>query len=104
MATKKQTAEIAVQNAFNELRLGKKQTARFWAQRAIVLAPELEDPWLILAALAGPRAGLEYLKEALKINPGSQRARRGLLEVQQQLEKISKVPVSQSSAQGMPEI
>jgi len=91
MASKKQLADTAIQNAFAEMRLGNKQVARSWAQRAIALAPELEDPWLILAALAGPRAGLEYLKQALKINPDSQRARRGLLDVQQRLEKISKV-------------
>lgn len=91
MASNKQLAENAVQNALKELRLGKKQAARSWVQRAIKMAPELEDPWLILAAVAEPRASLEYLKEALKINPGSPRARQGLLEVQQKLEKISKV-------------
>ena len=85
-----ETAKSAIQIALKELRLGKKQAARAWAQRAIALAPEQEDPWLILAAVAEPRASLEYLKEALKINPGSQRARQGLLEVQRRLERTTR--------------
>jgi lipoprotein-anchoring transpeptidase ErfK/SrfK len=99
MPSKKQLAESAIQNAFAGMRLGKKQVARWWAHRAISLDPELEDPWLILAALAGPRAGLEYIKQALTINPGSQRARRGLLAIQNQLEEISKVGTHTSPRQ-----
>jgi lipoprotein-anchoring transpeptidase ErfK/SrfK len=99
MTSNLQLAESAVQNALDELRHGKKQAARSWAQRAIQLAPGLEDPWLILAAVAGPRASLEYLKEALRINPGSPRARQGLSEVQQKLEKISKIRLPQAPRQ-----
>jgi lipoprotein-anchoring transpeptidase ErfK/SrfK len=96
MSSNLHIAEDAVRNAFNELRLGNKQAARSWAQRAIALAPDLETPWLILAAVAEPRASLEYLKEALKINPGSLRARQGLSEVQKRLENLSKVDLPQA--------
>jgi lipoprotein-anchoring transpeptidase ErfK/SrfK len=95
MPSNLEIASSAVQNAFKELRLGKKQAARSWAQRAIALAPELEEPWLILAAVSRPRASLQYLKQALKINPGSQRARQGLLSVQKKLERTSRASLTQ---------
>ncbi len=99
MASNKQIAVNAIKNAFIELHLGKKQAARALALGALKLAPELEDPWLILAAVAEPRASLEYLKEALKINPGSFRARHGLLEVQRRLEKTSKIAIPPAARQ-----
>ena len=57
---------------------GDRQAARRWAEKAAMLAPEAEEPWLILAALANPRASVKYLERALKINPQSQRARKGM--------------------------
>jgi hypothetical protein len=100
MPSNSEIANSAIQNAIHELRLGNKQAARSLAMRAITLAPETEDPWLILAVLAEPDASLHYLKEALKINPASQRARQGLLEVQKRLEMVSSrqpnVPVAQN--------
>ncbi len=49
------------------------------------LAPHLEDAWLILAAVAGPRQGLEYIRKALQVNPQSPRAQRGMEWVMQHL-------------------
>jgi len=57
---------------------GDQRTARRLAERAVTLAPQREEPWLMLAALASPRASLAYLKRALEINPQSQRARQGI--------------------------
>jgi len=54
------------------------RAVRFWAGKAASLAPNLEDPWLYLAAVATPRASLYYLNRALQINPKSQRARQGI--------------------------
>jgi lipoprotein-anchoring transpeptidase ErfK/SrfK len=90
MSSDQLTAKKAMKEAFIALHEGKKQAARSLAYRAVKLAPELEEPWLILAAVAEPRASLEYLKEAFKINPGSFRARHGLLAVQSRLEQIKK--------------
>jgi lipoprotein-anchoring transpeptidase ErfK/SrfK len=101
MPSNKQLAESAIQNAFFELRRGKRQAARFWAHRAITLAPESEDPWLILAALAKPHVSLQYLKEALRINPDSQRARNGLLDVQKRLERSGKLRLSKVARKGL---
>ena len=89
MPSDHQIVEYALQNALQALRGGKKQAARDWAQRAITLDPDSEAAWLILAALARPRAALEYVKMALQINPGSLRARQALRDIQQHLEKNS---------------
>ena len=58
--------------------MGIEVNARRFAQQAAKLAPDLEEPWLLLAALATPEASLEYLNRALEINPESKRARQGM--------------------------
>src|SRR5512141_1796418 len=65
-------------NASQAMQRGDKQAARSWAEKAAAEAPEKEDPWLFLAALASPRASISYLEKALKINPQSERARKGM--------------------------
>ncbi len=79
-------AHLAVQNARDALRENRRTKARQWAEQAARLAPQLEDPWLILAAIARPRASLEYIQRALKINPNSPRARRGMEWAMQRLQ------------------
>jgi lipoprotein-anchoring transpeptidase ErfK/SrfK len=68
----------AFQQAQKALRKGDRRTARRWAERAADLDPSQEEPWLIMAALASPRASLEYLKHVLEINPQSIPARKGM--------------------------
>lgn len=68
----------AIHEAQKALKAGDKTAARHWAQTAADLSPEKEDPWLVLAAVASPRASIEYLNHALQINPTSQRARKGM--------------------------
>jgi lipoprotein-anchoring transpeptidase ErfK/SrfK len=58
------------------------------------LAPQLEDPWLILAAVASPRASMSYIKRALQINPDSPRARKGM---QWALKRLQEVPPGQTA-------
>ena len=60
------------------LQNGNRLQARRWAEKAISLSSENEDAWLILAAMASPRASISYLKRALEINPKSKRARKGM--------------------------
>jgi hypothetical protein len=71
-------ARLSVEKARQALRNGDLTEARQWAEHAASLAPQVEDPWLILAAVASPRASVEYLQTALKINPKSKRARKGM--------------------------
>jgi lipoprotein-anchoring transpeptidase ErfK/SrfK len=95
MSSDFRNAKHALKNALKKLRRGDQEAAREWAQRAVELAPGLEEAWLILASLSEPRASLEYIKEALKINPDSPGARQSLLEVQQHLENTREAASSQ---------
>jgi lipoprotein-anchoring transpeptidase ErfK/SrfK len=69
----------ALVEAQQALRGGDRHAARQWASQAARIAPEREEPWLILAALANPKASIAYLQKALEINPNSERARKGLV-------------------------
>lgn len=71
-------AQQALKNAQEALKRKDKRAARRWAEKAVSLAPEREEPWLFLASVASPRASLEYLQHALEINPQSQFARKGM--------------------------
>ena len=85
-------ALLAVQKAREALRDGDRSQARKWAERAAELAPQLEEPWLVLAAVASPRASQEYVRRALKINPESLRARRAMEWAMQRLRQTEQEP------------
>jgi lipoprotein-anchoring transpeptidase ErfK/SrfK len=74
--------ELAAQEALlaarRALKAGDRHEARRLATEAARLAPDREEPWLILAALAAPKASVAYLQRALAINPTSERAQKGL--------------------------
>ena len=89
MNTESLQAQKALQNARDALRNGDRSTARRWAEQAAKLAPQLEDPWLILAAVASPRASVSFIQRALQINPDSPRARKGM---QWALKRLQEVP------------
>jgi lipoprotein-anchoring transpeptidase ErfK/SrfK len=86
MKTPLQEAQISLRQARQALSQGDRRLARQLAERAAELAPQLEDPWLVLAAVAGPRQGLDYIQRALQLNPESPRARRGLQWILQHLQ------------------
>jgi lipoprotein-anchoring transpeptidase ErfK/SrfK len=67
-----------IQNAREALRRGDQAEARRWAEQSARLAPNLEDAWLILAAVSSPRASLAYAQRAQTIHPQSQRARKAV--------------------------
>jgi lipoprotein-anchoring transpeptidase ErfK/SrfK len=60
------------------LKAGERGEARRLARLAARMAPNREDPWLILAATAAPAASLGYLQQALAINPDSARVQKGI--------------------------
>lgn len=76
-----------VDQARTALRNGDHTRARHLAEEAARLAPQSEDPWLILAALASPRASVDYINKALAINPESPRARKGMEWALQRLQE-----------------
>ena len=79
MSTNLHAAKEALRRSQLALRAGDKETARRWAEKAAVLAPELEEPWLFLAAVSRPQISIHYLERALALNPTSERARKGML-------------------------
>jgi lipoprotein-anchoring transpeptidase ErfK/SrfK len=94
-----QTIEEAKQ-AFHR---GDRQTARQLAQMAAAIAPQREEPWLILAAISTPRASLEYIKQALLINPESERALRALRWAQDRLAREMPVTMQLPLKPSIPE-
>jgi len=77
-SAKKTSYNYAILQARKSLKSGDRLSARRWAERAASQDPKKEEPWLIIAAMATPRASLEYLKQALEINPRSRHARKGM--------------------------
>lgn len=71
-------AQQLAQLARQAMRQGNRTEARRLAMEAARLDPQMEDAWLVLAALASPEASIRYLQRALEINPNSQRAMRGM--------------------------
>lgn len=65
-----------LENARAALRQGDLASARRWGEQAARLAPETEEPWLILTASSDPQSALQFAKRALVINPNSDRARK----------------------------
>lgn len=73
-----QNYQNAISQARRALQSGERYQARRWAEKAITLAPNEEEPWLLLAVVSSPRASVAYLNKALEINPDSRRARKGM--------------------------
>ena len=78
MNTDSESAQQAILNARQAVQQGERKDARRWAERAVALCPGMEEAWLILAAVASPRASVVHLERALQINPDSVRARKGM--------------------------
>jgi LysM repeat protein len=74
MSTQTPSALTLINAANHALKEGDRRTARRLAEQAAALDPHLEQPWLILAYLASPKAGLYYVGRALQANPESQQA------------------------------
>jgi lipoprotein-anchoring transpeptidase ErfK/SrfK len=68
-----------IEQAQQAMKKGELNTARQLAARAAQSAPELEEVWLIMAALASPRGSVAFIQKALDINPQSERAQKGML-------------------------
>jgi lipoprotein-anchoring transpeptidase ErfK/SrfK len=61
------------------LKSGDKETARDLGEKAALLAPDMEDAWLVLtAADSNHEDALAYAQKALELNPASVRAQKGV--------------------------
>lgn len=85
----------ALKNAFKALHEKDRKQAILWTKVAIAQKPSEEDPWLLMAFLASPDASIEYLEYALKLNPNSDRAQKGLQWAQDRLILLSKLEQTQ---------
>lgn len=89
------TASQALQHAAEAIGRGDKRAARQWAQRAASLAPQNEEPWLMLASVSTPQASVEYIKQALIVRPGSERAMQALRWAQKRVAEQSSLAQTQ---------
>ena len=80
----------ALSYARQALKNGAMAEARQWAERAAELAPQSEDPWLVMAAVASPHESMEYIRKALAANPNSPRANKGMEWAMQRLGETPK--------------
>ena len=86
-----------LEQAQQALKSGDKNLAHQLASQAAQLAPDLEEVWLLMAALASPQGSVTHLEKALQINPGSERAQKGLAWARNRLqnEQTSKTLIAQ---------
>jgi lipoprotein-anchoring transpeptidase ErfK/SrfK len=73
-----QTGSYYLEQAQKAVQSRNKEQIRHWALLASEANPQLEEPWLILAAISEPNDSIAYLKRALDVNPASKRARKGI--------------------------
>jgi lipoprotein-anchoring transpeptidase ErfK/SrfK len=99
MSAATREAKQAVKKAREALRRNDRGQARQWAERAAHLAPGMEDPWLVLATLASPRASIQFIQRALRANPNSPRARRGMQWAMQRLSQSGADEVDEATQQ-----
>lgn len=85
------------------LKAGDKNTSRQLAAQAAQLAPELEEVWLLMAALASPHGSVTYLEKALKINPNSERAQKGMSWAQGRVQKEQDARAVEAKPQETPQ-
>jgi len=75
----------AISESNKALKDGNRRAARRWAEQAVFLARDEEEPWLALAQTSSPSARVAYIQEALKINPNSLLARAAMQSAHQGL-------------------
>ena len=82
-------ARELIAKARESLRRGDKPAARQMGERAAVLAPNLEDVWLVLTASdPDPEDALAYARKAQQLNPQSERARRAVAWASARLKEV----------------
>jgi peptide/nickel transport system permease protein len=96
-------ARRALQAAREALSRGDHAEARRMARLASRLSPRWDSPWLILAAVSEPRAGLAYALRALEVNPDSEAARRAIRWLVRGLPNDPRVEAIRASARGSAE-
>jgi peptide/nickel transport system permease protein len=84
--------ERVLAEADRAYRGGDRTEARRLSFMAAQLNPNDERPWLILGAMAAPRASIFYLHKALELNPKSEAALKGLVWASERLPRPEDIP------------
>lgn len=87
-AKRQDLAHSALESAQSALLQKDRSGAFKHAKKAADLDPELEEAWLILASVSGPKDSVRFLNRALAINPESLKARKGMRWAVRRLRKI----------------
>ncbi len=96
-------AHDLIVKAREALRRGDKATAHSLGEQAALLAPEMEDAWLILTASdPNPEEALAYAQQALEINPSSERALRAVEWAIARLKQAQAAPAVVTAAAAVP--
>jgi lipoprotein-anchoring transpeptidase ErfK/SrfK len=91
-------AQKLIVEARDAMRRGDKATAWRLAEQAAILAPEVEDVWLILTVSdPDPQYALAYAQKALEVNPSSKRARQAVDWALHQLKQTDTLSQTQES-------
>ncbi len=92
-------AHDLIVKAREALRRGDKETAHSLGEQAALLAPGLEDAWLVLTASdPNPEDALAYAQQALEINPSSERALKAVEWAIARLKKAQTAPAAAVAA------
>ena len=92
MNNRERQAKETLQQARAALKADDKKNAYALAKRAAQLDPSIEDAWLLLAAVSTPERSIKFLQQALRINPGSQRAKKGMAWAERKISPAQKMP------------
>ena len=95
MVTKEQ-ARLALQEAVKALKAKDAEGAYTWAKRAAQADPTLEDAWLILARVSKPEMSIKFVEQALKLDPQSENARKGMAWARKRLQEEKKAQALQA--------
>jgi lipoprotein-anchoring transpeptidase ErfK/SrfK len=94
-------ARDLIVKAREALRRGDKETAHSLGEQAALLAPGMEDAWLILTASdPNPEDALAYAQQALEINPSSERALRAVEWAIARLKQAQSAPATVTTTTG----
>ncbi len=87
---KNSDSEKLIKKAFSLLKSGEKAKARILAKKAADLSPDNEQAWLILASLSKSDQALFFLENALRANPESEAAKKGIRVIFEEMATKSK--------------
>lgn len=78
-----------VESARQSLSAGDQADAREYAELLLLEFPKSEVGWLVLASISEPEKALEYLENALRLNPDSQSAHQAIQLITSRIIKVN---------------